>query len=393
MAIKYASIINSFVSTEGSNGIMTNFVYYTVLVVHDSGRREIVEGKYHEIIHLLQYVRTPMDELIELKATVKGIREDLSAVVDEKLKYVIDSLYPIPEIQDVGETEALRRLEQAGLTPVPVYSYPAGTPANGVVRGFSRTPESFRRISVKIIHEIPPVVGLKEAEAIGMLHEAGFAVNVTRKAVTNELNGTVLSCTRESEGSLMLDLTVALTVPETTGLPVEEARRTLEEAGFETETARRTDSGPQGRVLQWMSLSERRIRLYVRTPEVFRTKSVTVKWTNMQDSTGDSYTASAEFNQKMKSPELTINLNCALGTKNKHQITAVSCKEAALNKHPSISKYEWAAGGNFQVTITYPFGRYFQELPATLSFTLDSQYGLLKKSDPISLQFTFEWDQ
>ena len=66
MAIKYTQVLNSFVSTEGSNGIMTNYIYYSVLVVNTDGSSEIVEGKSHQISHLLRYVRTPVDEQMEL---------------------------------------------------------------------------------------------------------------------------------------------------------------------------------------------------------------------------------------------------------------------------------------------------------------------------------------
>ena len=44
MAIKYVNVVNSFVSTEGSNGFMTNYVYYTLLVVNTDGTSQIVEG-------------------------------------------------------------------------------------------------------------------------------------------------------------------------------------------------------------------------------------------------------------------------------------------------------------------------------------------------------------
>lgn len=40
--IAYATILNSFVSTEGSNGFMTNYIYYSVLVTNTDGTREIV---------------------------------------------------------------------------------------------------------------------------------------------------------------------------------------------------------------------------------------------------------------------------------------------------------------------------------------------------------------
>ena len=74
MAIKYVNVINSFVSTEGSNGYMTNYVYYTLLVVNTDGTTQIVEGKLNQVSFLLPFVRTPVDEIRELKDTTSWIR-------------------------------------------------------------------------------------------------------------------------------------------------------------------------------------------------------------------------------------------------------------------------------------------------------------------------------
>ena len=123
MAIKYTQVLNSFVSTEGSGGIMTNYIYYSVLVVYTDGTSEIVEGSNKNIAHLLRYVRTPVDELMELKETVKELRKDINDIVDQKMKYVIDTLCMIPDIQDKNEVEALKLLTDAGLIPVLDYTY------------------------------------------------------------------------------------------------------------------------------------------------------------------------------------------------------------------------------------------------------------------------------
>ena len=118
MAIQYAQLINSFVSTEGSNGFMTNYVYYTFLVVNTDGSRRIVEGQLDSVSSLFPYVRTPIDEIEEVKQTVRNLRKDINEIADQKFKYAIDTLFPIPEILNKNETEALELLEKAGLEPV-----------------------------------------------------------------------------------------------------------------------------------------------------------------------------------------------------------------------------------------------------------------------------------
>ena len=73
--IKYASIINSFVSQEGFGGNYTNYIYYSVLVVYTDGSRTIIEGKNNEIQFLLPYLRTPVDELQQLNRVLEAIEK------------------------------------------------------------------------------------------------------------------------------------------------------------------------------------------------------------------------------------------------------------------------------------------------------------------------------
>ena len=122
--IKYTSLIDCAVSTEGSNGVMTNYFYYNVLVVYEDGSRELVTGKKNEIAFLLPFMRTPMDDLMDMKATVINLRQDIDNIVEQKMKYVIDSIFPIPDILNKNEVEANELLKEAGFTPVFEIEYP-----------------------------------------------------------------------------------------------------------------------------------------------------------------------------------------------------------------------------------------------------------------------------
>ncbi len=86
--IKYTSIINSFVSVEGV-GAYTNYVYYSVLIVFDDGTAKIVEGNSDTIAPLLVYLRTPVDEMKEIKQIIAHLSSDINTikgVLDEKIK-------------------------------------------------------------------------------------------------------------------------------------------------------------------------------------------------------------------------------------------------------------------------------------------------------------------
>ena len=103
-AIKYTSIINSFVSPEGSFGAITNYIYYSVLVVYSDGTKEIIEGKGKEIAPLLYFLRTPVDELQEIKQLITSIPWEIRSINDN-MTNVIDILDEICEKANNVESE------------------------------------------------------------------------------------------------------------------------------------------------------------------------------------------------------------------------------------------------------------------------------------------------
>ena len=391
MAIKYTQVLNSFVSTEGSGGIMTNYIYYSVLVVYTDGTSEIVEGSNKNIAHLLRYVRTPVDELMELKETVKELRKDINDIVDQKMKYVIDTLCMIPDIQDKNEVEALKLLTDAGLIPVLDYTYPEGTPLNGIVRYFCRDKDNFKKVHVQIVHDIPKVENMHMDEALLKLKEAGFTPNVTYKTVSGTESGIVLGCSREDLGKLDVDLEVSSSIPETSGMTRDEACKLLQTLGYDVIIENQVNPRTPGTVINWSSMTEKKIKLYISIPNRCVAKHVDVKWTNMQDSSGDTYTASAEF--RNHDQKLLITLSYTLGSKSKHQITGIHNKGSILGQDKPMMDGNWTMepNGNGVLSITIPMNTPFEEIPSSISLYLDTQYGLMRKTDTISLQFDFVW--
>lgn len=388
-AIKYTQVLNSFVSTEGSNGIMTNYIYYSVLVVFDNGQRKVVEGKLHEINYLLAYVRTPQDYLAELTETVKGMRKEISELVDQKIGYVVDTLYPIPEIRDLNELEALDRLREAGLTPKLLIDYPEGTPKNGFVSAYSRNGANFRTVDVTVFHEMPKVVGLQQEEAEALLREAGFLVEVNAKMVTDQENGKVLSCLRKGSESMQVTMDVASVIPETRGMQKADAIETLQRAGYRVQVEERIDRADPGTVCFWKEIGDHQIQLVCSMAEKIVCKAVNVSCPDMQESTGDEYSASAEFSHRTN--QLLIRVNAQLGIKSKRQIVSVSCKEAGPRQPvPRLNIYQLDAGIN-GMNITMTYNQKPDALPAGLTILLDTQYGIMKKKETVPMQFTMEW--
>ena len=109
----------------------------------------------------------------------------------------------------------------------------------------------------------------------------------------------------------------------------------------------------------------------------------------MQDSTSDTYGAIAEFDNNRQ--ELTIKMSYTIGAKSKHQINGISLNKGFGSQSPHVNSQTMEPNTKGSMEITVPFNKPFEELPANMSFTLDTQYGLMKKKDAITIQFAFDW--
>ena len=390
MAIKYTQILNSFVSTEGSNGIMTNYIYYSVLVVHTNGMREIVEGKYASILHLMPYVRMPQDEIEELRMAVKDLRQDMDGLINEKIDYLVDSLYPIPDIRGMAETEAVAALEKAGLIPVPVNKYPEGTPKNGKVKAYQRNRFSFRQVDLNVIHDIPGVTGLTEENARMKLDEAGFAARVSYRPVREGKEGIVLRAGREDETSLNIQLEVSRLVPDVTSMKEDDAVQMLKEKGFRVRGEKIfVSSGETGNVREWKVLEDNSVGLKVTAPERVTPREVTIEWFDLPESTGDEYEANAMLEAKKK--EILVIMHYQVNTRVKHQLTEL------LSMKPSYSfilvggqqTLEPGEKGELRFRIRDSDG--FRKLPNEISFSLETKYGIMKKEASVPMKLILEW--
>lgn len=388
-SIKYTSIINSFVSTEGSGGFMTNYVYYTVLVAYTDGRKDIVEGRLGEIKPFLAFAKTPMDYLSELQDAVKGLRNDFNDIVDQKIDYVIDSLYPIPNIQGVNEVDAVNEIIKSGLTPIFENEYPESTPQNGTVRAYSRNKKDFRSVNVRIVRDYPNVKGMRSEEAINTLKNAGFMADIVFEPTIDKENDIVLQCSRYDENKLAVSLRVSRLIPDVKGMTVEEACKMMEEAGVKVEIKKQytSDSTP-GIVINWHSKTDTEALLIVSDSGIHTTKRVNVTWSNMQDSNGDKYSATAQFTDKYQT--LSIELTYELGTKSRHNVTQIFYTQGISDIYSKIDTSVFEANSKGKALITLLVGKPFESLPAQMNFKLYTSYGI-RKQDVTNLSFQFEW--
>ena len=329
MEIEYAQLINSFVSTEGRDGIMTNYIYYSVLVVFKNGTRQIVEDRAQNLGFLLPYIRTPQDTLRELQETVRGLREDLNELADRKIGYFVDTLFPLPEVPGMKETEARKTLEQAG-----------------------------------------------------------FTAKTEKQIVAGRENDRVLACARADEFEMKVTLTISAAIPETKGLPLEEARRLLRQQGYTVQEEAVPGLSDAGEVVSWQDIGENTILLKYVIPDTVVCRQTDLEWSHMQGSVGDQYAARTVYVTRAR--KMVITITGWTGVKTRHQICGVTAKEGYGQGELTVSPANLEPEQECEFDVTMTNVRY-EDLPGSLAFQVETQYGLMKKKESISFQLKLQW--
>ena len=460
MAIQYITILNSFVSTEGSNGFMTNYIYYSLMAVMTDGKREVLSVKDSQMGMYLPFIRTPIDELQalegqvkELKSTVKAMREEINELTDQKMSYVVESLYPIPDLTRLQEEDAVKKLEDAGLTPCLSRTYSADLPRSGIVYSYNRNPSLFKVVDVELIYPLPDVCGMQKEEALALLESENFTVEVVEKSSSELLNGTVMNCVHEDERTQNLVLTVSKLIPNVIGLDRNTAVQILKDAGFQVSLKReivqegennrvlscedaadrehalilhysayendvplkgmscadaleyldangiqgtvvmKYSDAPKGSIFDWawtgLDTQDPYLTLFGSNgPQIMKTSDIQVKCQNMQGSGGDSYSATAEYDQDHKL--CTIQLKYSVNPKVKHKLVSVNLADDSIRGeiNSASSKgtiMEPGVSGMLSISCS------LQEEPAMLSLVLNTQYGMMSKSESIRLDLTLRW--
>ncbi len=244
-AINYITVLNSVVSTEGSGGYMTNYIYYSLLVVYKDGSKSVLSVKDREMSIYLPFIRTPIDELQNLKAqmtdlqskvdslqsTVKSMRKEMNEQTDQKIKYFVDSLYPIPKLAGLPEEAALTALKDAGLNAVIIRHYDKSL-GSGIVYSARRNEKLFKDVDLELVYPLPDVAGTMKSEAVALLEAGQFHVEIVETGSLEEGDNRVLKCEWKDPRKQTVTLHVAKRVPQVIGLDKDEAVRRLKEAGF-----------------------------------------------------------------------------------------------------------------------------------------------------------------
>lgn len=389
--IKYATILNAWVSTEGSMGMMTNYTYYSVLVAFTDGKKDIVEGKYDQIKYLLNYVQTPQDELIALKETVKDLRNDMNDIAEQKMTYVIDSLYPIPDIIGLDELEAEKKLLESCLQPVYVNFYDDSVPRIGKVKSLIRNKNNFKKIELNVVHEIPEVVGMSLDAASDILSEAGFTLKVNSILNTDGINNTVKDVRRDSDSSMELALDVNISLADLTGMSYEDALAEIERVNCTPQVYYEHSPKPFNTVIEWRDNHNGTVIVFFsKGMKNIDAKHVDVQSDTMQGSAGDDYKANVSCD--FGAGTLTVVINANVNTKLKHKLQAIFCYEnnSLLKSYSrSLPTLEAGTPGKFSVVIEKTYSR--EKLPRNIKIVMNTAYGLVKKEEDITLNLSIDW--
>lgn len=231
--IKYTQFIGIRTAENGSNGFITNSTSYSMLVVYTNGVYEIVEGDAHAMRPFLPYLKEDNTAQI-LQESLAELERKLEQMVDTRIERIFAVNHPIPAVAGMLEDEAIAKLKAAGFQVKLVNSYPPDMP-KGIVKSCQREHENYLTVLLDVRHELPDVVGLPEDEAVALLERAGFRIVKAYQYPEGTPLGKVYSCKRESETSAEVTLDVRHELPKVEGLPLEEAKALLEQAGFKTE--------------------------------------------------------------------------------------------------------------------------------------------------------------
>lgn len=403
--ILYTSIINSYVSQEGSNGIFTNYVYYSFLVVYDDGSRQIIDGRKEDVSYLAAYLRTPQDSLMQVEQALLSLRTDVlslqtdmlktqqsvQTMVDEKVNCILDTLYPMPQIEGMPEEDAARALKTAGFEPVYVREYPAGTPATGRVRSFQRNAGNFRKVDLDVIHQIPDVTGMQQDEALKVLRDAGFSVQVVKTADIDKPNNSVLACRRDDEGSLDVKLEVIASIPSLANMPVETAIQLLDELKLPYRITNVYAKTLPGMVDNWEKTDDHKVMLYVsKGKKQLTCDDVQVMGSKLLDSSGASYSGTATYDavQQILSVELTYR--CQL--KNKRNVERVDARIKGkrcvpLRVYGMCYEIQPDVPGKIKLETTCES----KTPPDEMEVFVDVSHGLIKKTETLTLTCKMDW--
>jgi serine/threonine-protein kinase len=184
------------------------------------------------------------------------------------------NLKPVPDVVGQQEGEAVSKLRSAGFT-ARIFDVPSPEPQGVVVAqqppgGEQAPPDSRVRLNISTGEEtgqaterpsttttgaarvtVPSVVGLAQTPALRRLHDTGLR-GVVSYRTSDQPRGRVIEQRPRASGQLSRNAPVqlvvssgsnpeALDVPDVTGVSEDEARQTLEDAGFRVEVIRTGD--------------------------------------------------------------------------------------------------------------------------------------------------------
>ena len=237
-AIKYVNILNSVVSEEGSGGFLTNYIYYSLLIAYTDGTKKVVTVRDSEVSAFMPYVRTPMDDLKalqqqmdQLQSAVKQLRNDMTVLIDGNLDYVVDSMFPLPNVKDMEQEAASEQLQEEGFRVFLKKNYPKDCASLGRVLSCVRAEGDFRKATLELYMPVPELKGLRREEALALLERDCFQVTVRERHSDQVDDDCVIDWSREDPRSMELVLTVCRKILDVLGMDAAQALRLLSEHG------------------------------------------------------------------------------------------------------------------------------------------------------------------
>ncbi len=147
-------------------------------------------------------------DIQNLSRLVQNLPNEFSRVLDQKLQYILDSLYPIPAVLEMNAPEAKEIITTSGLHPI-INCQDDVTEETGVIVSVQRSKQSFMNVELGVGLAVPSVVGMNLQSALMALKEAGFEAEVVYTIVVGHEKDQVLGCHRSLDNSKHIVLEVS----------------------------------------------------------------------------------------------------------------------------------------------------------------------------------------
>lgn len=395
MAITQVEIVGIREAHNTIGDVTYNSTNYSVLVFFDNQPPQLLEGDSSLVTKYAPYIK-PRNDADTLKELLISLETNLKNMVQEEVMRIFAAVRPLPAIEGLQENKAIQVLRDAGYEVELTNHYPEGTP-QGIIYKVSRKEGAYMTAELDVRHKLPNVIGLSKEEALGILFEKGFIAEVVETPSNDVPGGHVCACQRESDTSLKVKVEISLSIPDVTGMTLEEATKALEEAGAQVSVSHATSNEVAvNHVISWSNGIPPIVDVVISTGKnIYESEQLSIRTGHIDDCRGSNFWGTATIDRIQST--ISIALHYKLDMEHKHEWveSGNATMDNKQNVRLSFSRVPKFESGQTQEMMLEVYSYSIDsksELPQEVKINLTSQYGTLRKTKvDIPLTIGFDW--